>query len=95
MRWKTLPPGRKSEGSRPNPPNSRRLRNLLQHEGRKTLVQQAQSSDLDVKRQATWGMSVDGPHLAKLMIKYNIGCRDKDVLHIKQIDEDYFDEVVD
>lgn len=36
---------------------------------------------------------IDGPHLANLMIKYNIGCRDKDVLHIKQIDENYFDEV--
>jgi len=35
---------------------------------------------------------IDGPQLAKLMIKYNIGCRDKDVLHIKQIDENYFDE---
>jgi len=35
---------------------------------------------------------IDGPQLAKLMIKYNIGCRDKDVLHIKQIDEGYFDE---
>jgi len=38
---------------------------------------------------------IDGPQLAKLMIKYNIGCRDKDVLHIKQIDEGYFDEVAD
>ena len=38
---------------------------------------------------------IDGPQLAKLMIKYNIGCRDKNVLHIKQIDEGYFDEVVD
>lgn len=36
---------------------------------------------------------IDGSHLAKLMIKYNIGCRDKDVLHIKQIDEGYFDEI--
>lgn len=35
---------------------------------------------------------IDGPQLAKLMTKYNIGCRDKDVLHIKQIDEGYFDE---
>lgn len=38
---------------------------------------------------------IDGPQLAKLMIKYNIGCRDKDVLHIKQIDEGYFDEAGD
>lgn len=35
---------------------------------------------------------IDGPQLAKLMVKYNIGCRDKDVLRIKQIDETYFDE---
>lgn len=38
---------------------------------------------------------IDGPQLAKLMIQYNIGCRDKDVLHIKQIDEGYFDEAAD
>lgn len=38
---------------------------------------------------------IDGPQLAKLMIKYNVGCRDKDVLHIKQIDEGYFDEAAD
>ncbi|MEP3332093.1 restriction endonuclease [Sedimentitalea sp.] len=38
---------------------------------------------------------IDGPQLAKLMIKYNIGCRDKDVLHIKQIDESYSDEVAE
>ena len=38
---------------------------------------------------------IDGPQLAKLMIKYNIGCRDKDVLRIKQIDEGYFDEAAD
>lgn len=35
---------------------------------------------------------IDGPQLAKLMVKYNVGCRDKDVLRIKQIDESYFDE---
>ena len=35
---------------------------------------------------------IDGAQLAKLMIKYNIGCRDKNVLHIKQIDEGYFEE---
>lgn len=38
---------------------------------------------------------IEGPQLAKLMMKYNIGCRDKDVLHIKQIDEGYFDEAAD
>ncbi|MDC9701512.1 MAG: restriction endonuclease [Alphaproteobacteria bacterium] len=38
---------------------------------------------------------IDGSQLAKLMIKHNIGCRDKDILHIKQIDEAYFDEAAD
>lgn len=38
---------------------------------------------------------IDGPQLAKLMTKHNIGCRDKDILHIKQIDEAYFDEAAD
>ncbi len=36
---------------------------------------------------------IDGKQLAKLMIRYNIGCRDEEVLHIKKLDEDYFDEV--
>lgn len=35
---------------------------------------------------------IDGTHLAKLLMKYNIGCRDKEVLHIKHIDEAYFEE---
>lgn len=33
---------------------------------------------------------IDGPQLAKLMTRYNIGCRDEDILHIKHIDEEYF-----
>lgn len=33
---------------------------------------------------------IDGPQLAKLMIRYNVGCRDEDILHIKKIDEEYF-----
>lgn len=33
---------------------------------------------------------IDGRQLAKLMIAYNIGCRDQEILHIKKIDEDYF-----
>lgn len=36
---------------------------------------------------------IDGKQLAKLMIRYNIGCRDEEVLHIKKLDEEYFDEV--
>ena len=36
---------------------------------------------------------INGKELAKLMLRYNIGSRDEDVLHIKKIDEDFFDEV--
>lgn len=34
---------------------------------------------------------INGDELARLMIRYNIGCRDEDVLHIKKVDEDFFD----
>ena len=34
---------------------------------------------------------VDGVQLAKLMIRHNVGCRIEDTLHIKKIDEDFFD----
>jgi restriction system protein len=35
---------------------------------------------------------IDGLQLAGLMIRYNIGCRDKEVLHIKEIDWGFFQE---
>ncbi len=34
---------------------------------------------------------IDGSQLTKLMIRYNVGCRDEEVLHIKRIDEDFFE----
>jgi restriction system protein len=34
---------------------------------------------------------IDGGQLTKLMIRYNVGCRDEEVLHLKKIDEDFFD----
>lgn len=34
---------------------------------------------------------IDGQQLARLMIRYNVGCRDEEVLHIKKLDEDFFD----
>lgn len=34
---------------------------------------------------------IDGPQLARLMLRYNIGCRDEEILHLKKIDEDFFD----
>lgn len=34
---------------------------------------------------------INGKELAKLMLRYNIGSRDEQVLHLKKIDEDYFE----
>lgn len=34
---------------------------------------------------------INGSELAKLMIRYNIGSRDEQILHLKKIDEDFFD----
>lgn len=34
---------------------------------------------------------IDGEHLAKLMIRYNVGCRVEEILHIKKVDEDFFE----
>jgi restriction system protein len=34
---------------------------------------------------------IDGQQLAKLMIRYDVGCRVEEVLHIKKIDEDFFE----
>jgi restriction system protein len=34
---------------------------------------------------------IDGEQLAKLMIRYDVGCRVEEALEIKKIDEDYFD----
>ncbi len=34
---------------------------------------------------------IDGAKLANLMIRYNIGCRTKETLHIKQFDDSFFE----
>jgi len=34
---------------------------------------------------------IDCAHLARLMIRYNVGCRDEEVLYLKKVDEDFFD----
>jgi restriction system protein len=34
---------------------------------------------------------IDGEQLAKLMIRHNVGCRIEETLHIKKIDDDFFD----
>lgn len=34
---------------------------------------------------------IDGDQLAKLMIRYTVGCRVEETLEIKKIDEDFFD----
>ncbi|WP_155942486.1 restriction endonuclease [Rhodomicrobium vannielii] len=34
---------------------------------------------------------IDGEHLTRLMIRYNIGCRIEETLHVKRLDEDFFE----
>lgn len=34
---------------------------------------------------------INGNELAKLMLRYNIGCRDEQVLYLKKIDEEFFE----
>jgi restriction system protein len=34
---------------------------------------------------------IDGLHLARLMIRYSVGCRDERILHLKKVDEEYFE----
>ena len=33
---------------------------------------------------------IDGVQLANLMVRYNVGCRDEEVLRLKKVDEDFF-----
>ena len=34
---------------------------------------------------------IDGDQLTRLMIRYNIGCREEDILSLKKVDEDFFE----
>ncbi len=34
---------------------------------------------------------IDATQLGRLMVRYNVGCRDQEVLHIKRVDEDFFE----
>jgi restriction system protein len=34
---------------------------------------------------------IDGPQLSRLMIRFDVGCRIEDTLHIKKIDEEFFE----
>lgn len=34
---------------------------------------------------------IDGTHLTNLMIRYNIGCRDEEIIHLKKMDDSYFE----
>jgi restriction system protein len=49
-------------------------------------------SFIDVSPLGSRIVLIDRKQLARLMIRYNVGCRDKDLLHIKQIDEAFFEE---
>jgi restriction system protein len=35
---------------------------------------------------------VDGKQLARLLVRYEVGCRVQETLQIKRIDEDFFEE---
>jgi restriction system protein len=34
---------------------------------------------------------IDAEQLGRLLVRYNVGCRDQEVLHIKRVDEDFFE----
>jgi restriction system protein len=34
---------------------------------------------------------IDADYLGRLMVRHNVGCRDQEILHIKRIDEDFFE----
>ncbi len=34
---------------------------------------------------------INGQQLTKLMIRYNVGCRDEEILHLKRVDEEFFE----
>lgn len=34
---------------------------------------------------------IDATQLGRLMVRYNVGCRDQQVIHIKRVDEDFFE----
>jgi restriction system protein len=34
---------------------------------------------------------IDGEYLTRLMIRHNIGCRIEETLHVKKMDEDFFE----
>jgi restriction system protein len=34
---------------------------------------------------------IDADQLGRLMVRHNVGCRDQEVLHIKRVDEDFFE----
>ena len=34
---------------------------------------------------------IDGQQLGRLMVRHNVGCRDQEILHIKRVDEDFFE----
>lgn len=34
---------------------------------------------------------IDGPHVARLMLRHGVGCRVEEILTIKKLDEDFFE----
>ena len=51
----------------------------------------SQSAIQTTKDLGTRIVLIDGANLAALMVRYNIGCRDEEILHLKKVDEDFFE----
>ncbi|CDX12108.1 hypothetical protein MPL3356_110335 [Mesorhizobium plurifarium] len=34
---------------------------------------------------------IDGEQLTRLMMRYNLGCRAEEILHVKKVDDDFFE----
>ena len=47
-------------------------------------------SALETAREIGRIVLIDGEQLGRLLVRYNVGCRDKYILHVKDIDEDFF-----
>jgi restriction system protein len=68
---------------------------LDRHKGTKGLFVTTSSFSLSAKETAEFLSKrivlIDGDQLAALMVRQNIGCRIEDTLHIKKIDEEFFE----
>ncbi|CAO3376908.1 restriction endonuclease [Azospirillum argentinense] len=60
------------------------------YDGDKTVTFTASARET-ADRLGTRIVLIDGIQLAKLMIRHEVGCRIEETLHIKRVDEDFFE----